>query len=81
MHVAIFVRHGLGGKGKVLLRLYRDAGRGIPAMLRKRRVIQAKRRIGAFAFMRRMTWRFYDADYLFSAIRQFFAGADGKARR
>jgi hypothetical protein len=78
MHVAIFVRHGLRGKGKVVLRLYRDAVRGIPPMLRKRRVIQAKRRIGAFAFMRCMTWRFYDADYLSSAIRSLFAGKSGR---
>jgi GT2 family glycosyltransferase len=78
MHAAIFVRHGLGGKGKVVLRLYRDAMRGIPAMLRKRRVIQAKRRIGRFAFMRCMTWRFYDADYLSSAIRSLFAGKSGR---
>ncbi len=73
MHVAIFVRHGLGGKGKVVLRLYRDAVRGIPAMLRKRRAIQAKRKIGALAFMRCMTWRFYDADYLSQSLRQVFA--------
>jgi GT2 family glycosyltransferase len=81
MHVAIFVRHGLGGKGKVVLRLYRDAVRGVPAMLRKRRVIQAKRKISAFAFMRCMTWRFYDSDYLWSAIRQIFTRAAGNTNR
>jgi hypothetical protein len=47
-------------------------------MLRKRRVIQAKRRIGAFAFMRCMTGRFYDADYLSSAIRSLFARKSGR---
>ena len=81
MHVAIFVRHALGGKGKVVLRLYRDAVRGIPGMLRKRRVIQAKRRIGALVFMRCMTWRFYDADYLSAAVQRIFAGVTGKADR
>lgn len=81
MHIAIVLRHGLGGKAKVVMRLYRDALRGIPSMVRKRRMIQASRRIGSFAFLRYMTPRFYDADYLSSAIRQIFTRAAGKTSR
>ncbi len=47
MYTAIAFRHGLGGKGRVVYRLYRDAFRGVPGMLRKRRVIQSRRKIGA----------------------------------
>ncbi len=72
MHVAIALRHGLGGSGRVVLRLYRDAMLGLPAMWRKRRTIQSGRKIGAWKFLRYMTPRFYDADYLSSAIRGLF---------
>ena len=73
MHAGIVLRHGLKGKWSVLRSLYVDAWRGLPAMWRKRRLIQARRRIGARAFLRRLTFRFYDADYLSAAVRDLFA--------
>ena len=77
MHVAIAVRHSLRGKGRVVLKLYRDAMRGLPAMLRKRRTIQSRRTIGAIAFLRYVTPRFYDADYLSAAFRDLFSRSRG----
>jgi hypothetical protein len=56
----------------VVLRLYRDAIRGLPAMWRKRRTIQSRRKIGTRKFLQYMTPRFYDADYLVAAIRGVF---------
>jgi len=73
MHVAIAIRHGLGGKIRVVWRLYRDAFRGLPAMWKKRRRIQSHRKIGPREFLRHITPRFYDADYMSAAIRQLFA--------
>lgn len=72
MHIAIAIRHGLGGKGRVVWRLYRDALRGLPAMIGKRHTIQSRRKIGAWKFLQYMTPRFYDADYLLAAIRGVF---------
>jgi GT2 family glycosyltransferase len=73
MHVAIFVRHGLGGKGRVVWRLYRDALRGLPAMWSKRRTIQSRRKVSSREFLRYVTPRFYDADHLSATIRRLFA--------
>jgi GT2 family glycosyltransferase len=72
IHAGIVVRHGLKGKFKVLYSLYRDAVRGVPRMLRKRRAIQACRRIGSRAFLAFLTPRVYDADYLSAAVRDLF---------
>jgi len=72
MHVAIAIRHGLGGRARVVWRLYRDAMRGLPAMSRKRRTIQSRRKIGALKFLQYMTPRFYDTDYLVAAMRGLF---------
>jgi len=78
MHVAIAIRHGLGGKGRVVLRLYRDALRGLPAMCGKRRTIQSRRKIGTGEFLRYITPRFYDDGYLFAAIRRLFTTTSRK---
>lgn len=80
MHVAIAVRHSLLGKVRVVARLYRDAFRGVPAALRKRRMIQAHRVIGAGTFLRYMTPRLYDADYLWAALRSLFSRKSGQVR-
>jgi GT2 family glycosyltransferase len=72
LHVGIVVRHGVKGKFGVLRALYVDALRGAPGMLRKRRRIQATRCIGSRGFLRFLTPRVYDADYLSSAVRELF---------
>lgn len=78
MHIAIAIRHSLGGKAGVVARLYRDALRGLPGALRKRRRIQSCRVVGANTFLRYMTPRLYDADYLWMALRGLFARNTGK---
>ena len=64
LHAAICVRHALRGKAAVVWRLYRDALRGMPAVMAKRRVVQRGRTIGAREFARYVTPRFYDRGYL-----------------
>lgn len=72
MHIAIALRHSLRGKARVVWNLYRDALLGFGGALRKRRRIQARRSISSATFMKYMTPRFYDADYLMAAIRDLF---------
>lgn len=74
LHVGVMLRHGLRGKWRVVLRLYRDALLGIFRMWKKRRRIQASRRIGARAFGARISARFYDQGYLRNALRELWAG-------
>ena len=81
LHVAIAIRHSLRGKGSVIARLYRDALLGLTGALRKRRRIQASRTIRAITFLRHMTPRFYDADYLSAALRSLFSGNPGRSHR
>ena len=80
MHFAIAIRHSLRGKARVVMRLYRDAFLGLPGALRKRRQIQSRRVVGAGTFLRYMTPRFYDADYLLAAIRSLFTRNPGQTR-
>lgn len=70
LHAGIVVRHLLKRRGRVLWRLYRDALRGLPHMLRKRGAIQRSRRIGAIEFARRMTPKFYDSNYMRRSVRE-----------
>ena len=72
LHLAIFLRHGLRGRFRVVVLLYRDALRGLPRTLRERRMIQRSRVIGASGFMRAMTPHFYDTRYLKTALGQLF---------
>lgn len=48
----------LRGKGRVLLRAKRDALRGLPAVLRKRRAIMRRRRASSLAILRQLSWRY-----------------------
>src|SRR5690606_5809768 len=43
LHCGIMLRHGFGGRWRVVLRLYRGAFKGMPGMWRSRRVIQRNR--------------------------------------
>ncbi|GMV28091.1 MAG: hypothetical protein AMXMBFR59_02160 [Rhodanobacteraceae bacterium] len=80
IHVGIVLRHGLRGKARVVFRLYRDALRGSPRMLRLRRRIQRSRRIGAREFARRVSRRFYDRGYVRNALRDLWAALRGRGR-
>ena len=73
LHAGICLRHLRRGRVRVLWRLYRDALRGLPAMLRKRRRIRASRRIPAHEFARWVEPHFYERDYLRRAWRELWA--------
>lgn len=74
LHAGIVVRHGLRGKAGVVWRLYRDAFAGWPAMWRSRRRIRRERRAPARALWPYISPRFYERDYLRTALRELFTG-------
>ncbi|MGB8633717.1 MAG: glycosyltransferase [Rhodanobacteraceae bacterium] len=74
LHGGIVLRHGLGGRWRVVWRLYRDAFKGLPGMWRSRRVIQRSRAISLSAFGQVLTPRFYDRQYLRQAWRELWRG-------
>ena len=80
LHLAICVRHALHGKAGVVWRLYRDACRGMPAILEKRRAVQRSRRIGAREFFRYLTPRFYDRGYLRRSLAETWQAIRGTPR-
>ena len=79
MHAGIVLRHGLRGKFGVVFRLYRDALAGLPRMWRKRRRIQAQRRVAVAEFGARISPRFYDRGYLRNALRELWFAASPQA--
>lgn len=74
LHCAIVLRHGLGGRFRLVWRLYRDACKGLPAMWRSRQVIQRTRVLSLRVFGRLLTPRFYDRAYLRQAWRELWGG-------
>jgi GT2 family glycosyltransferase len=72
LHCGIVLRHLRRGRARVLWRLYRDAVRGLPAMLRKRKRIRAARRVAPGEFRRWVEPRFYERDYLRRAWRELW---------
>jgi GT2 family glycosyltransferase len=75
LHGGIVLRHLRRGRWRVLWRLYRDAIKGLPAMLRKRRRIRATRRVPAREFRRWVEPRFYERDYVRRAWRELWRPA------
>lgn len=78
LHCGIVARHLRRGRVRVLWRLYRDAIRGLPAMLRKRKVIRASRRVRAREFAQWVEPHFYERDYLRRAWRELWRPAPKK---
>jgi GT2 family glycosyltransferase len=74
LHAGICLRHLRRGRVRVLWRLYRDALRGLPGILRKRRRIRASRRVSAREFARWVEPHFYERGYLRRAWRELWAG-------
>jgi N-acetylglucosaminyl-diphospho-decaprenol L-rhamnosyltransferase len=72
LHVAIILRHLRRGRVRVLWRLYRDAARGMPTMLRKRRTIAATRLVPTAEFSRWVEPRFYERAFLTRAWRELW---------
>jgi GT2 family glycosyltransferase len=75
LHGGICLRHLRRGRIRVLWRLYRDACKGIPAMLRKRRVISAARRVPVREFRNWVEPRFYERNYVQRAWRELWRPA------
>jgi len=75
LHCGIVARHLRRGRMRVLWRLYCDAVRGVPAMLRKRKLIRATRRVPAREFARWVEPHFYERDYLRRAWRELWRAA------
>jgi hypothetical protein len=79
LHCGIVARHLRRGRIRVLWRLYRDAVRGIPAMLKKRKLIRATRRVPAHEFARWVEPHFYERDYLRRAWRELWRSTPKRA--
>lgn len=72
LHLGILLRHIRWGRGRVLWRLYRDAIKGIPEMLRKRTIIQSTRRVPSRLFRHWVDRRFYERGYMRRAWRELW---------
>lgn len=75
LHCGIVARHLRRGRARVLWRLYRDAIKGLPVMLGKRRVIKATRRVPASEFRHWVEPHFYERDYVRRAWRELWQPA------
>jgi hypothetical protein len=69
LHVAILLRYAIKGKLGIVFRLYRDFLRSIPAMRRKRRLIQQQQRIPPGEIAQRISRLFYEREYALRALR------------
>ena len=72
LHAGIVLRHLRRGRVRVLWRLYRDALKGLPAMLRQRRRIRSTRRVPASAFKTWVEPRFYEREYVRRAWKELW---------
>jgi GT2 family glycosyltransferase len=73
LHGGIVLRHTLQGHVGTLFRLYRDAIRGLPRVLRERRRVQASRRVTLQQFREHIDPRFYETRFLQGAVRDLFS--------
>jgi N-acetylglucosaminyl-diphospho-decaprenol L-rhamnosyltransferase len=72
LHFGIVLRHVMRGEARTVWRLYRDALRGLPKVLAKRRLVQSTRRIEPAAFASCIDRHFYETRFLDGAIRDLF---------
>jgi GT2 family glycosyltransferase len=72
LHVGVVIRHTLQGRWRTVLRLYRDAILGLPAIIARRRTVQASRRVTLQAFRRHIDRQFYESRFLKGALREVF---------
>jgi GT2 family glycosyltransferase len=73
LHAAIIVRHVARREWKTTFRLYRDAFRGLPEMLEKRRVVQSTRRTSVAEFRAFIDRKFYEPRFVKGALKELFA--------
>jgi len=79
LHCGIIARHLRRGRARVLWRLYIDAIKGLPAMLRKRQRIRSTRRVPASTFRLWVEPRFYERDYVRRAWRELWKSSEKSA--
>lgn len=72
LHGGIILRHTLRGRWGTLWRLYRDAAKGLPGILERRRAVQASRRITTRQFRVHIDPQFYEPAYLEGALRDLY---------
>ncbi|HET9579330.1 MAG TPA: glycosyltransferase family 2 protein [Usitatibacter sp.] len=72
LHAGIVVRHTLQGRWRTVLRLYRDAIAGLPAVLARRRAVQASRTVRLREFRACIDRQFYETRFVKDAIRDLF---------
>lgn len=72
LHAGIIVRHTLQGRFITLVRLYRDAVRGLPQVLAARKTVQRSRRVTLAQFRAHIDRQFYESRFLKGAIRDLF---------
>ncbi len=78
LHAGIVVRHVLQGRWRTVMRLYRDAIAGLPAVLARRRIVQASRRVTLRAFRAYIDPHFYEARFLKGAVNDLFQRGGGR---
>lgn len=78
LHASIMLRHVLQGRGRTVLRLYRDAIAGLPAVLVRRRAVQASRRVSVAALRSCIDPHFYEPRFLKGAMRDLFRRGGGR---
>lgn len=69
LHVGIILRHLLQGRVRTLIRLYADALRGLPRVLRERKRVQGSRRVTLAEFRSHIDRKFYETRYVKGALR------------
>ena len=72
LQAAILLRYTLKGKLTIVYRLYRDFLRGLPSMLRKRRLITQQRQIPPSQIKHWISKQFYERGYVLNALRDLF---------
>jgi hypothetical protein len=75
LHVGIVIRHTRQGRWRTVLRLYRDAIAGLPAVLKRRRIAQATRRVTIAEFRSHIDRQFYEKRFLEGAVRDLARAA------
>ena len=72
LHGGIMLRHVLQGRWRTVIRLYRDAIVGLPAVLKQRRVVQPTRRVSLAAFKAHIDRQFYEKAFVKGAVGDLF---------
>ncbi len=72
LHVGVVMRHARRGRWRTVLRLYRDAIAGLPAVMAQRRMVQATRRVTLKDFRSHIDRQFYETRFMKDAVLDLF---------